>query len=157
MMGGSKRLGDVLMDQGYLTEDHVKWILSRQGGKIPLAKDTTLFGDLCVTNEFVKIPAVARALKIQRKESKKGDARRIGEILVAEDEMSPADRDAILLLQERLRGNQGAKAKKRGTRSVLVLEAGQPSRRNWRPIAAAAFAGILILVLVLLIAFAVLR
>jgi hypothetical protein len=126
LMGLAKRIGEILADQGYLSEDHVQWILQRQSLADPLPLEATRFGDLAVLNAFVPPGAVERALKGQMKEAKRGDARRLGEILVAENAMRVADRDAILCLQQRLRAGAGPQAEPGAAPPFLLLEASAP-------------------------------
>jgi hypothetical protein len=128
LMGLAKKIGEILSDQGYLSEDHVQWILQRQSLPQPLPPEDSLFGDLAVLNSFVLPGAVERALREQQKDAKRGDARRIGEILVAENSMRTVDRDAIVYLQQRLRTGAGLRTGSgEGTApSFLLLEASAP-------------------------------
>ncbi|MHC4779701.1 MAG: hypothetical protein ACYTFG_14090 [Planctomycetota bacterium] len=158
LMGGRKRLGEVLIDQGYLTDEHVLWVLKRQrGGGETYPTETTLFGDLAAVNGFIRPMAVEKALKVQRKESKRGESLRVGELLVARGEMTPPERDAVLALQERLRGAGPVLEAEEGSARVLLLEEESVRRRQWRPIAAALLVGILLAALAAVVAFAILR
>ncbi|MHC4599137.1 MAG: hypothetical protein ACYS47_09040 [Planctomycetota bacterium] len=158
LMGGEKRLGEVLIDQGYLSEEHVLWVLKRQRGKgETFPAETIRFGDLASLNGFVRPAAVDKALKVQRKAAKKGEPLRIGEILVAGGEMTPTERDAILAVQKRLRGDGESLPNEEEVGRVLLLEAGTIRRRPWRPIAAALAVGVLLAALAAVLAFAILR
>jgi hypothetical protein len=158
LMGGAKRLGEVLIDQEYLSEEHVLWILKRQRGQGEVfAPETTRFGELASLNGFVRPAAVDKGMKVQRKAAKKGESLRIGEILVAGGEMTPTERDAILTLQKRLRGDGEPLVDEEGAGKVLLLEAGRIPRRPWRPIAAALAVGVFLAVLAAVLAFAILR
>ena len=126
-----------------------------QGEVFP--SETTRFGDLATLNGFVRPAAVDKALKIQRKAAKKGEPLRIGEILVAGGEMTPTERDAILALQKRLRGDGETSPEEEGSGRVLLLEAGRIPRRHWRPVAAALAVGVLLVALAAVLAFAILR
>lgn len=132
MMGLAKRLGEILADQGYLSADHVQWILERQSLDAPLAPEDTRFGDLAVLNGFVPPGHVDRALRAQQKEARRGETLRIGEILVAEGIMRAADRDAVLALQRRVRAAPaGAPAETPAPAqapSFLLLEATRPRK-----------------------------
>jgi len=158
LMGGELRLGEVLIDQGYLTNEHVMWILKRQWGSgEELPEDTTRFGVLAATNAFISQVALERALKMQRKVARKGDGLRIGEILVAGGEMTPPERDAIVKLQKRLRGVGETAEKEDGGVRVLLLEEERVRKRQWRPIVAALLMGVVLAVLAVMLAFAILE
>jgi hypothetical protein len=158
LMGGKLRLGEVLMDQGYLTNEHVMWILKRQfGSGRDLPEDATQFGALATVNGFIARIAVDRALKTQRKAAKKGENLRIGEILVAGGEMTPPERDAILMLQKRIRGVKDGADREEGSAKVLLLEEERVRKRRWRPIVAALLMGAVLAVLAVLLAFAILQ
>ncbi|MHC5038097.1 MAG: hypothetical protein ACYTHM_12345 [Planctomycetota bacterium] len=131
LIGGEKKLGEVLVDQGYLTADHVTWILGRQGTEI-VPEEASLFGDLAVLNGFVRRGAVDKALKTQKKDLKRGSTfLRIGELLVGDGEMTPQEREAILSLQSRLRAGKEGAAKPPRAPAFLVLEAGPMARSPW--------------------------
>ncbi|GEM_PF-2060474 len=156
MMGGNRMLGEILVDQEYLTVEHVKWILARQKPHATLPEETTRFGDLAVVNGFLSPGAVARALKIQRRKASREETRRIGEVLVAEGVMMPAERDAILSLQHRIRGQADSSSTE--SRRVLLIEVDGDLRwRARRTLAAILLVGALLLALAALVGFIVLR
>lgn len=157
LMGGSRTLGQVLVDQGYLTADHVTWVLNRQAGDAPLGAEETLFGDLTVRNGFAEAADVARALKAQRRTAKRGQERRLGDLLVSADVMTLFERDAILKLQRRLRGDAPARGVPAADSEVLLLEAERQAPGRGRAIAAALAAGLVMTALAALLAFAILR
>jgi hypothetical protein len=157
LMGGAKPLGEVLLDQGYLTLEHVAWILKRQTEGLPLPREETMFGDLAVANDFASVASVEKALRTQKKEVKKGNPRRIGEIIVSDDDMSPPQRDALLLLQGRVRGETGRFVDAPPDPTCLVLEESPAHARRWRPMAVALVAGLILMLLAILVAFAILR
>lgn len=155
LMGGRMRLGEVLSDQGYMGVEHVVWILGRQRLDAPCTPEKSLFGDLAVRNGFIPPAAVARALKRARRGTGR-DGMRIGEVLVAQGEMAARERDAILLLQRRLREGAVLDAgMEREPKRFLLLEEGPVRRSRIRRIAAAAVLGILLAVLAAIVAFAV--
>jgi hypothetical protein len=154
MMGLSKRLGEILVDQGYLSDDHVRWILQRQDPAGPVPPEASRFGDLAVLNGFVAARVVQRGLKAQRKGAKKGPALRIGEVLVGEGSMRAPDRDAILALQQRLRAATGTGADP-GAPPFLLLEA--PALPKRRRLLLAALVALLLLGLAAFAAFLLAR
>jgi hypothetical protein len=140
MMGLSKRIGEILIDQGYLSGDHVRWILQRQEPPGPVTAEASRFGELAVLNGFVAARLVQRGLKAQR----------LGEILVGEGSMRAPDRDAVLALQQRLRAGSGPGVEP-GAPPFLLLEAPAPPKR--RRILLAALVALLLLGLAALAAF----
>lgn len=132
LMGGSRRLGDILIDQGYLTPDHVTWVLARQARTEPAPPLGSRFGEIAVLNGLAPRGAVQRALKAQAREAKKATTRKIGEILVADGMLEPSEKFAILALQARVRSTEQEALSHAEAAPILVLEAGSMHRARSR-------------------------
>ena len=132
LMGGAKLIGEVLVDLGYLADEHVRWILERQELDCPVEHEDTLFGELCAANGLASMSAVERALKAQAKAARKGDSRPVGEFLVAVGDLTARERDAIIALQARVRRVPTVAPAARAPQPFLMFETDSPRRGGWR-------------------------
>jgi len=132
LMGGSRLIGEVLSDQSYLEQNHVRAILMRQKIHRPADIEISRFGFLAKTNGFVNDREIQRALDLQRRFEKERKMRlHLGEMLVVQGIISVAERKAILMCQQRVRmEDEVAPSDRPAHPQELLLELERMERRG---------------------------
>lgn len=103
----SRRIGDILLERGYLTQEQLRTILEVRRKKVrkvqrdPLELQETdrRFGELALAERLVGLDDLEEAILEQQRLLGIGLHFRIGEILVARSKMKPADVLRILRAQ----------------------------------------------------------
>ncbi len=147
-MGGSRRIGSILVDQGYISDENLADILRRQEAAGPAEAEESKIGMLAVLNGMAKRTEVEAAAKLKRKyERRRGENLRLGEVMVVKGILSPSQRDALLLCQARVRKTRPAsEIRKEPNTGALLIELNdmeeEGKRRSVAIAAAAVIAGV---------------
>ena len=88
------RLGEILAQRGYMTDDQVRAVLKGQS-----TKGNSRFGEVAVAFQFCPEAEVDAALEVQRQIKACGGHQRLGEILVARGKLRPHQVLAVLKSQ----------------------------------------------------------
>jgi hypothetical protein len=132
MMGGAKRIGEILVDQEYLEPSHVTALLRRQELQRPPEEAFSRFGFLGVVNGLLDERDIRKALRLQAKfEKEKGMRPHIGEMLMIAGVLTLAERDALLACQRRVRRQCEAEHPPQVTdRDLLLIEIAKIQRQS---------------------------
>jgi hypothetical protein len=110
-----RRIGEVLVERGVLAGEQVRRVLRVQLQRLP-AEGHVLFGRIAVARRYTSAEAVSRALDEQSRDILAGGAvRRIGDILLAADELGAREVEAILAYQAKADPVPLAEASRAGT------------------------------------------
>jgi len=103
----NKKLGEILMDQGYLTRIEVDEVLQNQQCSLakphrhlPNAMGEALLGQLARRYEYITDEQLNAALREQALQRESGEHVRIGQVMVEKDYMSPEDIIMVLHMQK---------------------------------------------------------
>ena len=101
-------LGEILVEHGMLTRGQVASLLTHQGVTLdrpdtilPRKKGESLFGRLALKAGFCSESQLNDALRLQAQDEESGNFRQLGDILVEQGWMSPADVRQVLEQQQR--------------------------------------------------------
>ena len=105
--GEDKKLGEILMDQGHLTRIEVdevlqnqQFSLSRPHQHLPTAMNEALLGQLARKYEYITDAQLNDVLREQAIKRETGEHKRIGEVMVEKEYMSPEDIIMVLHMQK---------------------------------------------------------
>ena len=103
--GDESQTGRLLVERGLISENQLSFILAVQGFKVTRETDCK-FGHLAIKNNFASPKDVEWALKEQKRIFSETKAiALIGDILVQKGIITPVQREAILLVQKRLKAS----------------------------------------------------